>query len=86
MPVAKEAGVSEFPSGPPPGEAAAIDDEVQALVKFCPHCGAELDLQSFVQEYWTAAARLFHVWCEQCRFVFDIRPTARVTTHEPAHE
>jgi hypothetical protein len=43
-------------------------------------------VQSFVQEYWTADARLFHVWCERCRYVFDVKPTARVTTHEPAHE
>jgi hypothetical protein len=86
MAVAREAGVPESPGAPPRGETAAIDDDVQALVGFCPHCGAQLDVQSFVQEYWTADERVFHVWCEQCRYVFDVRPTARVTTHEPAHE
>jgi hypothetical protein len=86
MSVAREAGVSEVPKAPLEGEATAIDDDVKGLVQFCPHCGAELDVQSFVQEYWTADARLFHVWCERCRHVFDVRPTARVTTHEPAHE
>ncbi len=54
-------------------------------VRFCPHCGEPLDVQAFVQEYWTADARRFHVWCDDCGQVFDVQATDRVTTHEPAH-
>jgi hypothetical protein len=54
-------------------------------VRFCPHCAEPLDVHAFVQEYWTADARRFHIWCDDCRHVFDVQPTERVTTHEPAH-
>lgn len=54
-------------------------------VRFCPHCGAALDVHAFLQEYWTAGSRVFHVWCDECTSVFDVTPTERVTTHEPAH-
>ena len=54
-------------------------------VRFCPHCGEPLDLQAFVQEYWSAEARRFHVWCDDCGHVFDVQQTIRVLTHEPAH-
>lgn len=68
-----------------PGAAPAAGDAAVPPVRFCPHCGAPLDVQSFVQEYWTADARRFHVWCDDCGHVFDIEVTERVTTHEPAH-
>ncbi len=54
-------------------------------VGFCPHCGQPLDARAFVQEYWTANVRRFHVWCDDCGHVFDVEPTTRVLTHEPAH-
>ena len=63
----------------------AAGSSYQAPVGFCPHCGARLDAQAFVQEYWTAQARRFHVWCHGCAHAFDIEATERVLTHEPAH-
>jgi uncharacterized Zn finger protein len=55
------------------------------VVRFCPHCGAALGVHSFVQEYWTADRTVYHVWCEACGYVFDVQPTVRIMTHEPAH-
>lgn len=65
--------------------ATGRTDGQETPVRFCPHCGQNLDVESFVQEYWTSDSRMFHVWCEDCGSVFDVRPTERVTTHEPAH-
>ncbi|MEX2288960.1 MAG: hypothetical protein WD794_01360 [Mycobacteriales bacterium] len=65
--------------------ASTADEADTSPVRFCPYCGAPLDVQAFVQEYWTADARRFHVWCDDCGHVFDIEATERVTTHEPAH-
>ncbi|MGH3661478.1 MAG: hypothetical protein ACRDT8_06395 [Micromonosporaceae bacterium] len=55
-------------------------------VAYCPRCGAALDVAAFVQEYWTAHARVFHCWCHECHFTCDVTPTHRVVSHEPAHE
>lgn len=54
-------------------------------IGFCPRCGRELDVQAFVQEYWTAQSRVFHLWCKACRFTADVIPTEQMLGHEPAH-
>jgi hypothetical protein len=54
-------------------------------VGFCPHCGRPLDVTDFVQEYWAAQTRVFHVWCRACQFTADVVPTKRMFGHEPAH-
>ena len=54
-------------------------------VGFCPHCGQAIDVTAFVQEYWTAQSRVFHVWCRNCRFTADVVPVERMLGHEPAH-
>lgn len=64
---------------------SANGDALAPPVGFCPHCGATLDVQAFVQEYWSGESRRFHTWCDDCGHVFDIEATERVTTHEPAH-
>jgi hypothetical protein len=79
------------PTGPKPeadeaGDAAGAPAEPgRPAVAWCPHCGAELDVRSFVQEYWMPEARVFHCWCSVCGFVADVTPAERVLTHEPAH-
>jgi hypothetical protein len=73
-------------AGPAPGPDRPPEAADQVHVSFCPRCGAELDVQAFVQEYWTADARVFHCWCRACDFVCDVMPTERVVTHEPAHD
>lgn len=70
------------PAGRSPRDGTLVDYPV----RFCPHCGADLDVEAFVQEYWTAQARVFHCWCDDCRFVCEVIPTGRVVTHEPAHD
>lgn len=88
-PAAEADPTAAAPDTPAPdADPAAAPDgtgEQRPPVRFCPHCGSALDVESFVQEYWTSDARMFHVWCEDCGSVFDLRPTERVTTHEPAH-
>lgn len=54
-------------------------------VGFCPHCGQPLDVTAFVQEYWAAQSRVFHLWCRACRFTGDVIPTERMLGVEPAH-
>lgn len=66
--------------------AARPEDESDHVVGYCPHCGASLDVQAFVQEYWTSNVSVFHCWCQACLFVCDVTPTDRVVTYEPAHD
>lgn len=67
------------------GGAPLFGEPARPTVAWCPHCGAPLDVGSFVQEYWTSEVRVFHCWCSACDFVADVTPTERVVTHEPAH-
>lgn len=77
--------MTQEPGSTEPEAGSDRTDGQESPVRFCPHCGSGLDVESFVQEYWTADSRVFHVWCEDCGSVFDVRPTERVTTYEPAH-
>lgn len=72
-----ERAVAEFLAGQgtamePPGEP----------FHFCPECGAALDTDSFVQEFWVGAESRFLVWCRSCSFTGTLVRVGRFETHE----
>lgn len=72
-----EQAVAEFLAGhgavmAPPGEP----------FQFCPECGAALDTESFVQEFWVGAESRFLVWCQSCSFTGTVVRVERFETHE----
>ena len=70
-----------------PADAAS---HVRDAPKFCPACGAALQLgaggHGIAVEFWEGPDRVFVCFCGDCRWSGDIRLSSRVVGHEPDDE
>lgn len=67
---------------PTPADVGLGRVEGSGSPQFCPRCGAPLrNPDSFIQELWTADVTLFHCWCRECWFVFNVVLVERMVGH-----
>lgn len=56
---------------------------VHDLPRFCPNCGAGLG-DGIAVEFWEASDRVYHAWCQSCRWAGDIIQVTRMIGYEAA--